>query len=55
MSTAALEEGELDTTDLSAGLLLDDVGQLYSQTAQLGVPKPSVAEVSASETKRPSA
>ena len=37
MRTAALEEGELDTADLGAGLLLDDLGKHGGKSAQLGM------------------
>ena len=37
VGATALEEGELDAPDLGAGLVLDEVGQLHGQAAQLGV------------------
>ena len=42
VGSAALQQAQLDGTDLGAGSSLDHVGQASSQTAQLGMAKPSV-------------
>ena len=54
MGAAALEQAQFNTTDFGAGLLLYRLGQQGGKPPSCAWPKPSVAEVLASETKEPS-
>ena len=54
MGTAPLEEGELDATDLGAGLLLQHLRQNGGQTAQLSMAEAVIGGYLGSETKPPS-